>query len=49
MSPKTIGEHLKQRRLDLNSTGVSNKSLKRTSNAWLSVSNWKRGVNRPAK
>jgi transcriptional regulator with XRE-family HTH domain len=45
MSPKTIGEHLKKRRLELN--WGQQQVAEVTGYTWLSVSNWERGVNRP--
>lgn len=47
MSPKTIGEHLKKRRLELN--WGQQKFAEVTGYTWLSVSNWERGVYRPTK
>ena len=47
MRPTTIGEHLKQRRLEL---GLEQEQVKKaTGVTWLSVSNWERGVYRPTK
>jgi len=47
MSPKTIGEHLKKRRLELN--WGQQQVAEETGFTWLSVSNWERGVYRPTK
>ena len=47
MSPKTIGEHLKKRRLELG-WGQQQVAVA-TGYTWLSVSNWERGVCRPTK
>ncbi|MSU53058.1 MAG: helix-turn-helix domain-containing protein [Opitutaceae bacterium] len=47
MSPKTIGEHLKKRRLELN--WGQQQVAEVTGYTWLSVSDWERGVNRPTK
>ena len=47
MHPKTIGEHLKKRRLEL---GWGQQQVaEATGFTWLSVSNWERGVYRPTK
>ncbi len=47
MSPKTIGEHLKNRRLEL---GWGQQQVAEvTGYTWLRVSNWERGVYRPTK
>ncbi len=47
MNPKTIGEHLKKRRLTL---GWGQQQVaEATGYTWLSVSNWERGVYRSTK
>ncbi len=47
MKPKTIGEHLKKRRLDL---GLDQQQVAdRMGVIWNSVSNWERGIYRPSK
>ena len=47
MQPKTIGEHLNKRRLEL---GLEQEQVaKMMGVTWLSVSNWERGVYRPTK
>ncbi|MBL9185866.1 MAG: helix-turn-helix transcriptional regulator [Opitutaceae bacterium] len=47
MNPKTIGEHLKKRRLELG--WKQQQVAEATGYTWLSVSNWERGVYRPTK
>lgn len=47
LKPKTIGEHLKKRRLDL---GLDQQQVAdRMGVIWNSVSNWERGIYRPSK
>ena len=47
MNPKTIGEHLKKRRLEL---GLEQFQVAETVGVtWLSISNWERGICRPSK
>ena len=47
MHPSTIGEHIKKRRLEL---GFEQEQVAaEVGVTWLSVSNWERGIYRPAK
>ena len=47
MHPRTIGEHIKKRRLEL---GLEQDQVAaKVSVTWLSVSNWERGIYRPTK
>ena len=47
MQPKTIGEHLKKRRLDL---GLDqDQTASQMGVTWNTISNWERGVYRPSK
>ena len=47
MNPKTIGEHLKKRRLKLGLEQFQMAEM--VGVTWLSISNWERGIYRPSK